>query len=40
MSVTLQSEGPDGFGLTFNFNDSEHLIVEEIQSDGIADKVH
>ena len=40
ISVNLQSDGSDSLGLTFKFNDSEQLIVEEIISDGIADKVH
>ena len=38
--MNLQSDGSDSLGLTLKFDDSEQLIVEEIQSDGIADKVH
>lgn len=40
ISVNLQSDGSDSLGLTFRFDGSEQLIIEEIISDGIADKVH
>ena len=40
ISVNLQSEGPNSLGLKFKFDDSKQLIIEEIQPDGIADKVH
>ena len=39
ISVNLQSDGSDSLGLTLKFDDSEQLIVEEILSGGIADKV-
>ena len=39
MPVNLQCDGSDSLGLTLKFDDSEQLIVEEIKSDGIADKV-
>ena len=39
MPVNLQCDGSDSLGLTLKFDDSEQLIVKEIKSDGIADKV-
>lgn len=39
VSVNLQSEGPNSFGLTFKFDDSQQLVIEEIKPDGIAAKV-
>ena len=37
--MTLQSEEPDGFGVTFKFDDLKQLIVEVIHSNRAADKV-
>ena len=40
VSVSLQSEGLNSLGITFQFDDSQQLIIEEIKPDGIAAKVH
>ena len=39
ISISLQSYESKSFGLTFKFNDSQQLIIEEIQPDGIANMV-
>ena len=37
--MSLDSKGPGSLGLAFKFDDSEKLLIDEIQSDSIAAKV-
>ena len=37
--ISLQSYESKSFGLTFKFNDSQQLIIEEIQPEGTANMV-
>jgi hypothetical protein len=40
MLIRLQSYESRSFGLTFKFDDSQQLIIEEMQTDGIANMVY